>query len=225
MDRNVYSLVLLDDVVDAVDKLAYERSTSRSGLINQILADYLSCPIPENRIRDIFTCMEKMFAGMDDFQLRDPPSDSMISIRSALHYRYRPTVRYALELYRKCEPYVGELRVSFRTQNEELLGLSEEFFRFWNSLETQWIGNRFRGGHIPCSIDPGRYSRQLQCSRAEEEQTNERIARAILLYIREFDSAMKKYVCGPDGTEKTEREIEGEYLDYLKKAMIKAMIL
>lgn len=220
MDRNVYSLVLLDDVVDAVDKLAYERSTSRSNLINQILAEYLSCPIPENRIRDIFGCMEKMFAGLDNFQFRDQPSDSMISIRSALHYRYRPTVRYVLELYRKCEPYFGELRVMFRTQNMELLELSEDFFRFWENLENQWIGRCFPGGKAPCETEPGRYSRRLNLPQNEEDRTNERIAQAILCYIREFDSAMKEYFAGSDDRENAEQDIEEQYLDYLKGTTI-----
>lgn len=220
MDKNVYSLVLLDDVVDAVDKLAYERNTSRSSLINQILAEYLSCPIPENRIRDTFGCMEKMFAGLENFQFREQPSDSMVSIRSALHYRYRPTVRYVLELYRKCEPYIGELRVSFRTQNSDLLSLSEAFFAFWESLENQWVGSRFPGGEVPCSAEPGKFARRLRCPADEENRTNEKVAQAILFYIREFDSALKEYFAGADDLENTEQEIEEQYLDSLKKAMI-----
>ena len=40
MHRSVYSIVLSDDVVREVDKLAYSLKTSRSALINQILADY-----------------------------------------------------------------------------------------------------------------------------------------------------------------------------------------
>ena len=32
MNRSVYSLVLSDDVVEAVDRLAYQQNTSRSAL-------------------------------------------------------------------------------------------------------------------------------------------------------------------------------------------------
>ena len=39
MNKSVYSLVLMDNVVGEVDELAYEMGTSRSNLINQILAD------------------------------------------------------------------------------------------------------------------------------------------------------------------------------------------
>ena len=39
MNRSVYSLVLSDDVVEAVDRPGYQqKNTSRSALINQILA-------------------------------------------------------------------------------------------------------------------------------------------------------------------------------------------
>ena len=37
MKKSVYSLVLMDDVVNAIDDMAYQMNTSRSNLINQIL--------------------------------------------------------------------------------------------------------------------------------------------------------------------------------------------
>ena len=41
MSKSVYSVVLMDDVVDAVDRLAYEAVTNRSNLITRFLAEYL----------------------------------------------------------------------------------------------------------------------------------------------------------------------------------------
>lgn len=41
MSKSVYSVVLMDDVVDAVDRLAYEAGTNRSNMINRILAEYV----------------------------------------------------------------------------------------------------------------------------------------------------------------------------------------
>ena len=48
MNRSIYSLLLMDDVVQAVDQLAYAQNTSRSNMINQILAEYLSVKTPNS---------------------------------------------------------------------------------------------------------------------------------------------------------------------------------
>lgn len=37
MKKSVYSLVLMDDVVEAIDRMAYSMNTSRSNLINRFL--------------------------------------------------------------------------------------------------------------------------------------------------------------------------------------------
>lgn len=219
-DRNVYSLVLLQDVVEAVDRLACERGTSRSGLVNQILAEYLSCATPENRIRSIFECMEQVFSGAENFQVRSRQSETMLNIRSALRYRYNPTVRYALELYRQSAGAVGELRISLRTQSPPLVGLLTEFFTFRSRLENRWIGGRFPGGRVPCEIAPGRYTRTLLSPQSEEDRTSERVADALCAYIREFDRELKQYCAGADDPAGIWAELEQEYLNYLQRAVI-----
>lgn len=50
MGKSVYSLVLMDDIVAAVDRLAYQQGTSRSNMVNRILAEYVQMDTPENRI-------------------------------------------------------------------------------------------------------------------------------------------------------------------------------
>ena len=60
MKKNVYSLVLADDVIKAVDNEAYRLNTSRSNLINQILAQRLSCITPEMRMREIFNSFSQL---------------------------------------------------------------------------------------------------------------------------------------------------------------------
>ena len=47
MKKSVYSLVLMDDIVAAIDELAYSLQTSRSNLINQILAEKVALVTPE----------------------------------------------------------------------------------------------------------------------------------------------------------------------------------
>ena len=94
MKRSVYSLVLMDDVVRQIDKVAYSMNTSRSNLINQILAEYVCCPTPEQRTKDVFEQITQLMLGNDGFQIQQQPSDALLSLRSALRFKYNPTIRY-----------------------------------------------------------------------------------------------------------------------------------
>lgn len=219
MERNVYSLVLWKGVVDAVDRMACERGMSRSALINRILADYVSCSTPEGRISDIFGCMEQFFTEAENFQVRSRQSDTMLTVRSALRYRYNPTVRYALEMFREGGGAVGELRISLRTQSPPLVERLTEFFSFRKDLENRWLGGRFPGGRVPCEIGPGRYTRSLLSPDSGESIASEQIADAICDYIREFDRELKRYFEGGD-PDRIRAELERSYRTYLKHSMI-----
>ncbi len=188
MKKSVYSIVLMDDVVDAVDRMAYSLGTSRSNLINQILAEHLSFITPEQRMKSIFGEIEQLM-NEDCFRIIDRASDSMMSIKSALRYKYKPTIHYLVELFRSGD-MLGELRVSFRTQNRILINALTDFFRLWAALENKYIAGYF-GGKIICSIDDGKYTRQFV--RPKSEISDEKAGNAIAEYIRNFDFVLKTY--------------------------------
>ena len=50
MKKNMYSLMLSEGVVRAVDALAAKQGTNRSNLVNQILAEHLSLVTPEKHV-------------------------------------------------------------------------------------------------------------------------------------------------------------------------------
>ena len=158
MNKSVYSLVLADEVIDAVDKLAYEMNTSRSNLINQILAEKLELMTPEMRMRDIFSQMSELM--QNNFQLLNRTSDSMMSLKSPLRYKYRPTIRYSFELFRNFSGCVGRLKVYFRTQNRELLDICSNFFSFWLKVEQKYIGKFFTNG-VPADFSEGKFVRDF----------------------------------------------------------------
>lgn len=54
LQKSLYSLMLMDDVVREIDRLALQQNTNRSNFINQILAEYVSLMTPEKRIGNIF---------------------------------------------------------------------------------------------------------------------------------------------------------------------------
>ena len=69
MGKSVYSLVLMDDIVAAVDRLAYQEGTSRSNMVNRILAEYVQMDTPENRIRTIFDAVNAVLGTQSALRL------------------------------------------------------------------------------------------------------------------------------------------------------------
>ena len=210
MNKSVYSLVLADVVVAEIDRLAYENGTSRSNMVNQILAEYVSFDTPEKRMREIFSEVERLLTGGSNFQTMLQPSDSMFTLRSALTYKYNPTVRYSVELYRTGEPGLGELRVSVRSQNSTLRLYMLQFFKLWTRLEQMLIGP------VECVIADDKYIRRLNCSE-ESACANAALGEGIAAYIRLFDAALKVFFHRLDCQQDAWVHIETLYREYLRQ--------
>lgn len=210
MNKSVYSLVLTDDVVAEIDRIAYENGTSRSNTVNQILAEYVSYDTPEKRIREVFSEVENLLTGSSRFQVMMQPSDSMFSLRSALAYKYNPTVRYSVELNRNLQPAIGELRVSVRSQSSALRLYMLQFFKLWSRIEQNLMG------HVECAMADDRYIRRLAVAE-DRKLDNEALGQAIAEYIRLFDTALKLFFNHLDQPETAIARVESLYGDYLRK--------
>ena len=187
--KNMYSLMLSEDVVAMIDRLAYQKKSNRSNMINQILAEYVSYRTPEMRLREIFGQMERALCTEDGFQRMDASSDSVFSLRSALTYKYNPSVRYTVELYKSDElPELGRLRVSLRTQNAALILYLQQFYRLWMTLEGESDGQA-----APHSIDGDRLTRTLRLQADRELHGEVAVGELIARYVDVFDRALKLY--------------------------------
>lgn len=208
MNKSVYSLVLSDEIVQEIDRLAYESGASRSAMINQILADFVRYTTPEKRMREVFSAIEHMLMG-GVFEPQLQPSESMFSLRSALDYKYNPSVRYSVELYKNARPLLGELRVSVRSQNSALVLAMLQFFKLWTRIETAYIGR------VECAIEDGRYLRKLRLSE-EGKLGNEQIGEGIAGYIRLLDSALKTYFESINEPAAAVTGVEKLYVSYIR---------
>lgn len=216
MNKSVYSLVLADDVVEAVDRLAYSMNTSRSNLINQILAEKVQCVTPEMRMREIFSGIEKLLDSR--FQFLDQPSDAMISIKSPLRYKYKPTIRYSVELSRNFQGKVGRLKVQFRTTSAQLINSINKFFRLWQELENKYLSKLFSSG-VPCELEDGRYIRDFY-SPSASSLSDEEISEAIGEYIQLIDKCIQLYFDSISDTGSAQNQVENEYCQHLKRGVV-----
>lgn len=193
MKKSVYSLVLTDAVVEAADRLACQKGVSRSALIDELLAQSLSCITPEMRMRDIFLSLEELVRSDQVFRMPSRSSDSMLSLFSAIQYKYKPTLRYSVELYRQRRgDFFGELKIQSRTQSGRLMEELEMFYRRWITIEQEYLGPR------PYQLHDGRLSRGLLLPTGRH-YTESELGEAIGSYIQAFDKAIKLYFnCLPD---------------------------
>lgn len=210
MGKSVYSIVLDDDVVEAVDELAYRAGTNRSGLINSILAEHIGCVTPEMRMREIFSLVEQSLEPR--FLPTPQPSGSVLLVRTALRYKYKPTIKYTVELFRSFSGCVGRLKVGLRSQSAELTELCGEFFGYWQALEKRLCGGLFKGG-FPSEVSVKGYSRDF-FEVGSGGLTDEEIAEAITGYIRCFDKALSACV-EAGSTEAAAAQCEEIYKEYL----------
>ena len=186
MKKAVYSLVLSEDVVEAVDRMAYAHGTSRSNLINQLLAEAVGYVTPERRMAEILQTLSEQMTGL--FQLQEQATDGMLTIRSPLRYRYKPTIRYRVELYRQPEHAIGVMHASFRTQNQSLIDEAERFFELWSQAECA-NGLCTREDY---KVADGCWDRRFRIKAGQEASAQE-IGSAIGQYIKRVDAALKAY--------------------------------
>lgn len=212
MSKSVYSIVLADEVVEAVDAMAYQLNTSRSNLINQILAEHVSFVTPEMRIREIFNRMEQLMDAR--FQFLAQPSETMLSIKSPLRYKYKPTIRYSVELNRDLSGKVGRLKVQFRTQSAQLIELISGFFLMWDGIENKYLSEVFKD-KVPSACEGGKYIRDFY-SPSQEKLSDEDIGRSIGEYIQLMDGCIQDYFDNISDKTYVENMAAQKYVKYLK---------
>ncbi len=202
MKKTLYSLMLNDDVVREVDVLAHKLGTNRSNLINQILAEYVNYTTPERRISDVLSAIEQLMS----------PSRDLVP-KSSLEYKYRPTVKYEVELYRGAEDAIGELSVVFRTQSTALIQAMTDFFRIWKNIEDAHL-RPLLSTDIDYALFEGKFMRSIAVP--DRDCSTEELASAISEYIKLFDKLMKNYLNG----RLDPHEVEAAYYSHMINSAI-----
>lgn len=201
MKKTLYSLMLSDDIMREVDALAHRMGTNRSNLVNMILAERVKMRTPEQQLRDIFSDIERLLSATGELIPMAAPSAQRVAVRSSLAYKYRPTLRYEVELADEFRPgeMIGTLTVIFRTQSEGLLELLNRFFRCFCRIEEQLLPQP-----NPCVLDSGRFLRPLMYPVRKNGLTTahplraEELSGAITDYVRLVDRMLKACVGGAD---------------------------
>ncbi len=213
MKKMLYSLMLNDDVVREIDILAHRSGTNRSNFINQILADYVNLTTPEKRVNDIFKAIENSVLEAGELVPFFTPNNLTMSLKSCLEYKYRPTLKYEVELYRGGGSSIGELSVIFRTQSSSLISDMADFFRIWKSVEDRYLPSRGITD-TEYALYSNKFVRSIAVPR--RDCTSDELAGAISEYIELFDRLVKGYLSGRF----TAGDIDGIYRQFADNRLI-----
>lgn len=213
MKKTLYSLMLDEQVVRHVDALAHRMGTNRSNLINQILAEYVDYVTPERRINDILSTVEQLLSPSRELVPFFAPNSFSMSLKSSLEYKYRPTVKYEVELYRHSGDTLGQLSVVFRTQSAALLEAMGSFFAMWKALEDRHLAPII-GRRLDYALCDGKFIRSIAAPAVP--CSSQELAAAISEYVQLFDRMMKAYL----GGRMDEHGIEAAYYSYLVNSVL-----
>ena len=186
MKKNVYSLVLMESLIAEIDKLAYSLNTSRSNLINQILAERVQFMTPQIYISSVFEDIEILLSKNQSFKILQKGSDSLLSIRSILHYKYNPTIKYSITLFESENHQIGQLKITSRTQSEVLQNYLQYFFNTWSYIEKQY---KLQGFFME---DGAKWKRGLTYDNNQKCSSSD-LAKAITEYIECLNDALTIY--------------------------------
>lgn len=209
MAKLVYSLVLGDEIVAAVDEMAARQGYNRSALVNHILAEYTSLTTAEVRNDRV---LEALRSGVAQRGLRVLSQGvAGLTVRTALSYRYNPALSYTVEL-KKSEGELARLRLTLRSQNDKVLTYFAVFFELWDRLEEK---------HLPKPppkplpkraelVQEKRYQRILRRADMREEEAG----KAVAGYIATLDGCLKVFFQNLDDAM---RAMEATELFYCKR--------
>ena len=213
MKKTLYSLMLNDEVVREIDARAHRMGTNRSALINQILAEYVDYTTPERRINDVLSAIEALMQPSRELVPFFAPNSFSMSLKSSLEYKYRPTVKYEVELFRGREESIGQLSVVFRTQSMALINAMTAFFRLWKQIEDAHL-RPLTGARIDYALYDGKFVRSIAAP--DKDCSTDELAGALSEYIKLFDKLMKAYLAGRLDA----HDVEAAYFSQMRNAPI-----
>lgn len=187
MKKSVYSLVLMDDVVEAIDELAYSFGMSRSNLINQILAEKVALTTPEQYLQRIFESLSDCLRPYTHFQIQNQAAEHMYSVKSVLRYKYNPTIRYCVYLGQHESYLTGQLKVISRTQSDLLYFYLNEFFELWGRIENEVAPTLWE------REEGSKWLRTLSLQTFQKPSQSDDLASALSSYIKVLDDGLKLY--------------------------------
>lgn len=206
MSKSIYSLLLTDDVAEAVGKVAAERNMSRSALIDAVLAEYVGVAHTDKLYRDVWKRMQGLFERMQTMSFVNNAQLSLAQVLTVLPFKYNPKVRYLLEL--SDQPHtVCTVTLNTRTQNPSLTAVLDTFYSRLAALEQRYLDD------VGVVYGNGKYT----CVLYGDNNDADKVAVEITEYVVTLDGMLRAYI-GGDG--ELADKLFAEYVERHNQALL-----
>lgn len=219
MGKNLYSLILSEEVVDAIDELAYAKGMNRSQLINAILAEKVNYTTPEQQVSKIIDEIAKRLENHEGLQLTTRNENGSIQMGTYLRYKYKPRIKYSFEFFTRQEKRYALLKVNTRTKSPELTDHLSRFFNLLalvDSRRFKEIHSRQVNTYIT-SDSNNRFTREFLSGISLERIGEEHVAQYMSNYIQMLDASLKYYFSHLEDDDHLYEVIDGIYCHYLRE--------
>lgn len=187
MKKSVYSLMLFDEIVDEIDKIASEENLNRSQIINDILAEHLGLITPEQKIQRILDNLNKTIGK--ELSVKSCIKNSSIRFGKNIDYKYKPIINYTYEFIGPVDNKFAVLKISSRSKSTELNNLFEEFFNCLSNLEQR---NSFHIGIKPEKKSKHKFIREFRLEGCIKRDLNE-VTDFLINYLLMLDEALEVF--------------------------------
>ena len=212
MSKSLYSLILNDEVVSMVDKMARVNGVSRSSMIEKILANAVSYETPEIRANNIFDEIERLFSKSATMRYLESQSQYIGTIVGALDYRYNPAIKYNIELFPNSDK-LGQLKVTLRTQNGMLLDLMSDFYKFYIYLEKTYYNKS-----ATYLFEQNKFIRLFDFPNTVV--TTKQLAQLLTVYVKDFDELLNVYFNNLTNDTSVFKKVERRFIELKNNAIV-----
>lgn len=195
MSKQVYSLVLSEQVMGLIDREALMKGSNRSQMVNDILCRALGLSTPDIKMNQVMDMMLEALRAHEGMQMVSASHGNTLQLRTTVSYKYKPKLKYVIEMNSKANPLLATLRIYSRTTSEPFLQALVMFFGYLTEFEEQieaTIGHHSvrSSGYV---FDDNKFSKRFECDWTASEVSSEAIAAYLSNYIQFLDDGLKLY--------------------------------
>lgn len=217
MSKQIFSLVLSEQVIEKVDREALIKGSNRSQIINDLLCESFGVWTPDLKMNQVMDLMSDALKEVETLQMVSATHGNTLQLRTTVSYKYKPKLKYVVEMSGKSHPVMAQLKIYSRTTSEPFLQCLVMFFGYLTDFEetvTASINHReVRSSGY--SYEDNRFIKQFLCDWTHSSVEAEAISSYLSNYIQFLDESIKMFFDHYGNWKYIDQQILGLYRKYI----------